>query len=74
MTSTAQKDADRLKKDWALFTALTFLFSFGFAVYSGPCQNFLRDSLGAHELDLGKLESLREIPGLLTALTAGDRD
>jgi MFS family permease len=71
---TASKDgtADaRLKKDWALFTALTFLFSFGFAVYSGPFQNFLRDVLGAHELDLGKLESLREIPGLLTALTAG---
>lgn len=60
-----------LRRDWRLLTALTFLFSFGFAVYSGPFQNFLRDVLGARELELGKLESLREIPGLLAAITAG---
>ena len=60
-----------IRRDWKIFTALTFLFSFGFAVYSGVFQNFLRDVLHAHALDLGKLESLREIPGLLTALTAG---
>jgi hypothetical protein len=71
LTAAAQTSDARLRRDWALFTALTFLFSFGFAVYSGPFQNFLRDALGAHELDLGKLESFREIPGLLTALTAG---
>jgi MFS family permease len=67
---TVQEEAT-LKRDWVLFTWLTFLFAFGFAIYSGPFQNFLRDVLNAHELDLGKLESLREIPGLLTALTAG---
>jgi len=60
-----------LRRDWRLFAVLTFLFSFGFAVYSGPFQNFLRDVLHAHALDLGKLESLREIPGLCAALMAG---
>ncbi len=71
MEPLSAKEEASLKRDWALFTWLTFLFSFGFAIYSGPFQNFLRDVLNAHELDLGKLESLREIPGLLTALTAG---
>jgi len=60
-----------LRRDWRLFTALTFLFWFGFNVYSGVFQNFLRDILHAHELQLGTLESIREIPGLLAALLAG---
>ncbi|HVL39930.1 MAG TPA: MFS transporter, partial [Fimbriimonadaceae bacterium] len=60
-----------LRRDWQVFILLTFLFMFGFAVYSGVFQNFLRDSLQARELDLGILESLREVPGLLAALTAG---
>jgi predicted MFS family arabinose efflux permease len=63
-------DAASLRKDWIKFSALSFLFMFGFSVYSGVFQNFLRDVLHAHELDLGILESTREIPGLLTALTA----
>jgi hypothetical protein len=67
----AHQEEATLRRDWAIFTGLTFLFGFGFAIYSGPFQNFLRDALNANELDLGKLESLREIPGLLTALTAG---
>lgn len=58
-------------RDWTLFIALNFFFGFGFAVYSGVFQNFLRDVLGAGPLQLGQLESLREIPGLLAALTAG---
>ncbi len=60
-----------LRRDWKLFTALTFLFGFGFQLYSGPFQNFLRDVLHANEITLGGLESMREIPGLLAALTAG---
>lgn len=60
-----------LRRDWRLLAALTFLFGFGFAVYNGPFQNYLRDVLKADELGLGKLESLRELPGLLAALTAG---
>ena len=61
----------RLRKDWRIFSALVFLFAFGFSVYSGVFQNFLRDELNADALDLGKLESTREIPGLLAALLAG---
>ncbi len=60
-----------LRRDWVKFTLLVFLFGFGFAVYVGVFQNFLRDELHARELQLGTLESLREIPGLLAALMAG---
>lgn len=60
-----------LRRDWTLFTALTFLFGFGFAVYAGVFQNFLRDVMQARPIEYGWLESLREVPGLLTALTAG---
>jgi hypothetical protein len=60
-----------LRRDWKIFTALTFLFGFGFQLYAGPFQNFLRDVLHANEITLGGLESMREIPGLLAALTAG---
>ncbi len=59
------------RRDWMLFTALNFLFAFGFAVYGGVFQNFLRDDLHVGPLQLGRLESLREIPGLLAALLAG---
>src|SRR4051794_11522337 len=69
--STDIESSARLRKDWQLFTALTFLFSFGFAVYSGVFQNYLRDVLHSNAMHLGSLESLREIPGLLAALTAG---
>jgi predicted MFS family arabinose efflux permease len=64
-------DARALRRDWNLFTALTFLFSFGFAVYMGVFQNFLRDELHAGPFQLGSLESMREIPGFLTAIMAG---
>ena len=60
-----------LRRDWFLLASLTFLFSFGFSVYGGVFQNFLRDVMHAGPLQLGSLESTREIPGLLAALTAG---
>jgi MFS family permease len=60
-----------LRRDWRIFFAVTFLFMFGFAIYNGPFQNFLRDYLGAGPQELGRLESLRETPGLLAAITAG---
>lgn len=60
-----------LRRDWRLFTLLNFLFAFGFAIYSGVFQNFLRDELGATPLQLGQLESIREVPGLLAAIMAG---
>src|SRR5689334_1753292 len=69
--SMAEPQAAALRRDWALFTALNFLFAFGFAVYSGVFQNFLRDVMHSGPLQLGQLESLREIPGFLAALTAG---
>lgn len=59
------------KRDWRLFTLLTFLFYFGFAIYNGVFQNFLRDAMHAGPQQLGNLESTREIPGLLAALMAG---
>jgi hypothetical protein len=67
----SDEEARSLRRDWNLYTALTFLFSFGFAIYSGVFQNFLRDTMGAGPLQLGALESLREIPGFLTALLTG---
>lgn len=60
------------RRDWFVFTALTFLFSFGFAIYAGIFQNFLRDQMNAHAASqLGQLEAMREVPGLLAALMAG---
>src|SRR5262249_57301889 len=64
-------NAAALRRDWTLFTALNFLFAFGFAVYSCVFQNFLRDVMHSGPLQLGQLESLREIPGFLAALMAG---
>ncbi len=60
-----------LRRDWTLFTLLTFLFAFGFAVYSGVFQNFLRDVVKSGPQQLGNLEACREIPGLLAAVMAG---
>lgn len=61
----------RLEMDWRLFTASTFLFIFGFNCYGGVFQNFMKDVFHASPVDLGGLESVREIPGLLAALMAG---
>ncbi|MEP6754641.1 MAG: MFS transporter [Chthonomonadales bacterium] len=74
MTSISETDDyfdPTIKRDWAILTALTFLFMFGFSVYAGVFQNFLRDKLNAGPIDLGSLESMRELPGLLAALMAG---
>lgn len=60
-----------LRRDWKIFTILSFLFAFGFQLYAGVFQNFLRDVLHADEVNLGALESMREIPGLCAALMAG---
>jgi MFS family permease len=71
-SSTQKTSSDAtLRRDWQRLTALTFLFAFGFAVYNGVFQNFLKDVLNSKPQHLGTLESLREVPGLLTALMAG---
>jgi len=61
----------RTRRDWWLFGAATFCYAFGFAVYNGLFQNFFREALHGEPGQLGVLESLREVPGLLTAFTAG---
>ncbi len=74
MQATSEEPLEQiesLKRDWRLFTALTFLFSFGFTIYSGVFQNYLRDVFHSGPVGLGGLESIRELPGLLAALTAG---
>ena len=58
------------RHDWTLLSLATILFAFGFAVYTGIFQNFFRDVLNGAPLQLGVLESFRELPGLMTALTA----
>lgn len=60
-----------LRRDWILYAILTFCFAFGFAVYSGIFQNFIREELHVDFYQLGVLESLREVPGLLAAFLAG---
>ncbi len=64
-------DSGRHDADWLRLSLVTFLFMFGFAIYSGVFQNFLRDRYCAGPLALGQLESIREVPGLLAAITAG---
>ena len=66
-----QTNQPSLRRDWGLFGALTFCFAFGFAVYNGIFQNFIREVLHVSPSQLGVLESLREVPGLLTAPIAG---
>ncbi|NUQ69804.1 MAG: MFS transporter [Chthonomonadales bacterium] len=61
----------RTMRDWWLFGAATFCYAFGFAVYNGLFQNFFREAMRGTPDQLGILESLREVPGLMTAFTAG---
>ncbi len=65
------RNLSTLQRDWVLFACLTFFFSYGFAVYNGIFQNFIREVLHVSPSQLGVLESLREVPGLLTAPIAG---
>ncbi len=54
-----------LHRDWRLFSAAVFLFGFGFAVYGAVFINFITETLGVRPIQMGALESTREIPGLL---------
>src|SRR5579859_5607 len=72
LTELTPEEEAKVRRDWFRFTLLTFLFGFGFALYGGVFQNFLRDVMHARDaLKLGQLEALREVPGLLAALMAG---
>lgn len=59
-----------LQRDWRLFSAAVFLFGFGFAVYGAVFINFITETLGIHAVQMGGLESTREIPGLLAVAIA----
>ena len=61
-----------LRRDWRLFSAAVFSFGFGFAVYGAVFINFITETLGIHAVQMGGLESTREVPGLLAvAIAAG---
>jgi MFS family permease len=70
-STEAASEREALRRDWQLYAAMTFLFMFGFTLYSGVFQNFFREDLNGTPIGLGALESLREIPGLIAALMAG---
>ncbi len=59
-----------LHRDWRLFSAGVFLFGFGFAVYGAVFINFITETLGIHAVQMGALETTREIPGLLAVAIA----
>ena len=54
-----------IRRDWQLLSAAVFLFGFGFALYGAVFLNFITRQLGVGALQMGVLESSREIPGLL---------
>jgi predicted MFS family arabinose efflux permease len=53
--------------DWNLLAAATIAFGLGFGINLGSFPNFAAQHLGVSREALGLLESLREVPGLLTA-------
>lgn len=65
------QEDERLRRDWILVAWSAALFSFGFTVYNSVFQNYLKFTFDATVWDLGRLEALREVPGLLTSITAG---
>ncbi len=62
---------EKAKSPWGRLILLTFFFMFGFNIYMGVFQNYLRDQFNTSPLQLGQLEAFRELPGLLAALTTG---
>lgn len=64
-------DQPDLRRQWTLLYAASFCFAFGFAVYNGVFQNYFNEVVKGGPSDLGNLEAMREIPGLLAAVMAG---
>ncbi|MFN3653060.1 MAG: MFS transporter [Armatimonadota bacterium] len=54
-------------RDWLLLAAATIAFGFGFGINTGTVPSFVADHLHVSPERMGLLESLREVPGLLTA-------
>lgn len=55
------------RRDWLLLAAATVAFGLGFGVQFGTAPSFAAQHLGIPREQLGYLEALREVPGLLTA-------
>lgn len=62
---------DERRRDWGLLSVAVFLFAFGFAIYGAVFVNYITERLGVGPKQMGVLESLREIPGLLAVFIAG---
>jgi predicted MFS family arabinose efflux permease len=70
MTTTGPAAEQAILRNWRLLAAVSFTVSFGFGIYLAVFQNFISERLGVVPSQLGILESLREVPGLLTAFVA----
>lgn len=75
MSAQAAPSGDSLPaavdRDWLLLAAATVAFGFGFGIYTGTAPSFAVSFLHLERTQLGLLESLREVPGLLTAAIVG---
>lgn len=59
---------EAIRRDWLRLAAATMAFFAGFGIYIATFPSFAVYHLGLDRGQLGLLESLREVPGLLTAL------
>jgi predicted MFS family arabinose efflux permease len=69
--AAAETAAASIQRDWLLLAAATVAFGIGFGINSGAAQNYAVQALNLTRVDLSRLESMREIPGLLTAVMVG---
>lgn len=70
MAVASRERTSSTTRDWRLLAAASFCIAFGFGTYQAIFSNFIKERLGVQPEQLGILESLREVPGLLTAFTA----
>ena len=59
-----------LPSDWTLILGGILAMNAGLAAYSALYTNFVSDDLHIRAVDLGLVESLREVPGFLTVVLA----
>lgn len=59
-----------LRRDLLLLLLATFCARLGFSMHQGTYRNFLVEEFGIRPQQFGLLESLREVPGFLTAAMA----
>jgi predicted MFS family arabinose efflux permease len=64
-------DIPERRRDWLLLALATIAFGLGFGINAGTWPSFAVEFLGIRREELGLLESLREVPGLLTAAIIG---